>query len=299
MCSYNACRKTGIKFRYCAYCNVPVAKRNFRRRHQHGGEPDGESQSGDDTASRSSAEEEKSKTPSKTVKQVKSVEKPLDMSTSMISDKNKSGADSTAIKQESQISSPSNPEEQKNVEADESDEAGCRRSSFTSSSDESHNRMTNNRMTMSDRDSDSLQSPTALRTVAALPSAQQPPIALRTNNDDRTTRWAALLTKRPPSDDSNAMQAWLVEVLSVSDIAMPLKDEDKKGGENYKADPIGQETSNAKSKASLLTKKRPHLMATVEEVNVSRAKDGGFAEWKERKKCKGLPTKGYELAQKE
>lgn len=301
MCSYYACRNTGIKFRYCAYCNVPVAKRNFRKRHQHGEGPDSESQSGDDTASRSSADEEKSKTHSKAVKQVKKVEESLDKTASVIADENKGATDSTAVKQDDKVSSSSNPEEQKSHEADESDEAGgSRRSSFTSSSAESYNRMTNNRMTISDRDSHSLQPAIALRTIDADHAAQQPPIEIRTNSDDRATRWAALLTKRPQSDDSNAMQSWLVEVLSVSDLATPMMEEEKEFGENDKANTIGQETSTSKSKASLLTKKRPHSMATAEDDESSlRAEDTGFAEWKERKKYKGLPKKGYELTQKE
>ncbi len=36
VCSYYACRNGGVKFRYCAYCMAPVAKRNFSRRHDHG-----------------------------------------------------------------------------------------------------------------------------------------------------------------------------------------------------------------------------------------------------------------------
>jgi hypothetical protein len=36
--SYFACRNAGIKFRYCSHCKVPVAKRNFRKRHKHGGD---------------------------------------------------------------------------------------------------------------------------------------------------------------------------------------------------------------------------------------------------------------------
>lgn len=38
ICSYFACRNAGIKFRYCSFCKVPVAKRNFRKRHKHGGQ---------------------------------------------------------------------------------------------------------------------------------------------------------------------------------------------------------------------------------------------------------------------
>ena len=35
VCSFPACRKAGIKFCYCAFCQTPVAKRNFRKRHMH------------------------------------------------------------------------------------------------------------------------------------------------------------------------------------------------------------------------------------------------------------------------
>jgi len=37
LCSYFACRNAGIKFRYCVYCKLPVAKRNFAKRHRHSG----------------------------------------------------------------------------------------------------------------------------------------------------------------------------------------------------------------------------------------------------------------------
>jgi hypothetical protein len=49
--SYFACRNAGIKFRYCSHCKVPVAKRNFRKRHKHGGDDiRGGDDSGDEEA---------------------------------------------------------------------------------------------------------------------------------------------------------------------------------------------------------------------------------------------------------
>jgi len=36
ICSYEQCRNAGNKFRYCAECRIPVAKRNFHQRHGHG-----------------------------------------------------------------------------------------------------------------------------------------------------------------------------------------------------------------------------------------------------------------------
>jgi len=35
MCSFPSCRRAGVKFCYCAFCQTPVAKRNFRKRHMH------------------------------------------------------------------------------------------------------------------------------------------------------------------------------------------------------------------------------------------------------------------------
>ena len=35
MCSYPACRNAGVKFCFCTVCRIPVAKRNFRIRHNH------------------------------------------------------------------------------------------------------------------------------------------------------------------------------------------------------------------------------------------------------------------------
>ncbi|GAX19978.1 hypothetical protein FisN_1Lh547 [Fistulifera solaris] len=48
ICSYFACRNAGIKFRFCSHCKVPVAKRNFRKRHKHGGEIVAGEDSGDE-----------------------------------------------------------------------------------------------------------------------------------------------------------------------------------------------------------------------------------------------------------
>jgi hypothetical protein len=36
VCSYDACRTSGVKFRYCTSCRIPVAKRTFHQRHSHG-----------------------------------------------------------------------------------------------------------------------------------------------------------------------------------------------------------------------------------------------------------------------
>ena len=44
-CSYPACRAFGVKFCFCVYCNIPVAKRCFRKRHHHSEEEEGAAES--------------------------------------------------------------------------------------------------------------------------------------------------------------------------------------------------------------------------------------------------------------
>jgi hypothetical protein len=38
LCTFPACRASGVKFCFCSYCRVPVAKNKFRVRHHHFGE---------------------------------------------------------------------------------------------------------------------------------------------------------------------------------------------------------------------------------------------------------------------
>lgn len=38
LCSHVVCRKRGVRFLYCAYCDEPVAKGNFSTRHSHPGQ---------------------------------------------------------------------------------------------------------------------------------------------------------------------------------------------------------------------------------------------------------------------
>uniref|UniRef100_A0A7S1FW56 Uncharacterized protein n=1 Tax=Corethron hystrix TaxID=216773 RepID=A0A7S1FW56_9STRA len=37
-CSHPVCKRGGCKFRFCAFCKSPAARRNFRKRHEHAGD---------------------------------------------------------------------------------------------------------------------------------------------------------------------------------------------------------------------------------------------------------------------
>mmetsp|Transcript_28944 Transcript_28944/g.33309 ORF Transcript_28944/g.33309 Transcript_28944/m.33309 type:complete len:475 (+) Transcript_28944:125-1549(+) len=56
ICSFPVCRNSGVKFRFCTHCNIPVAKRNFRKTHLHNNtcvlvDSDDSHSSGDETES--------------------------------------------------------------------------------------------------------------------------------------------------------------------------------------------------------------------------------------------------------
>ncbi|KAL3910440.1 MAG: hypothetical protein SGARI_002124, partial [Bacillariaceae sp.] len=55
ICSYPECRNRGVKFLYCTFCKDPVAKRNFRNRHNHGMTTEGDSSETKSKASTSAA----------------------------------------------------------------------------------------------------------------------------------------------------------------------------------------------------------------------------------------------------
>jgi hypothetical protein len=50
LCTHDVCRKRGVRFLYCAYCDEPVAKGNFSTRHSHPGQERRGSQSKDDSS---------------------------------------------------------------------------------------------------------------------------------------------------------------------------------------------------------------------------------------------------------
>ena len=65
VCSFPACRDSGIKFCWCSYCRVPVARRNFRLRHHHADMK----QPPSDPKSKSSKKQKKSKERSSVTRQ--------------------------------------------------------------------------------------------------------------------------------------------------------------------------------------------------------------------------------------
>jgi hypothetical protein len=166
----------------------------------------------------------------------------------------------------------------------------------------------------------------AVPTYAANGYACMPVASFKDPNisEDRQKRWLSLLSQRPPTKEGDLMSSWLMEVLSVSDLEIPLrssadepammaaaaamtklpsgvakaptpkrsasKDElssnDESTGKKKKSEkPESQGTSYLKN--GILKKKRPLAFGKKEDKNTSEAfVSGSFAEWKERKRQK-------------
>lgn len=143
---------------------------------------------------------------------------------------------------------------------------------------------------------------------------------------ERERLWAALLAKRPPTKDGEAVSAWLMEVLSVSDLETPLKENGVGSGNAISALPnmVGgsvapgaaaqaaaaskewsgsngarksKEGDTPSTQGVLVKKKRPLALLSGEEKEPTKEDSpkndvGSFAQWKDRKKHKG-PKKGF------
>lgn len=134
---------------------------------------------------------------------------------------------------------------------------------------------------------------------------------------EREKLWAGLLGKRPPTTDGEAVSAWLMEVLSVSDLDTPLKENGSSGvlsavSSNKSPDAAAQAAAASKewsgnagakrgAQSILIKKKRPLPLlskdedASKEDASSNKNDVGSFAEWKDRKKHKG-PKKGYSVS---
>lgn len=287
ICSYFACRNAGIKFRYCTHCKVPVAKRNFRKRHKHGKSSSGNDGEDDDDIE---DEEEVPKPVKKHVEKETKKETPapfcqeipkkLDVPAPVVSAK--------------KVKAPKEPRVVNNVNNDNPQEN--------------------------------------VPTLPVVSHQARPKISA-----ERETLWAQLLAKRPPTKDGEAVSAWLMEVLSVSDLDTPLKENGQVSPNAavslpFKSGSTGSSGSGAVAQVAaasktwskgngdnkdpqspgsrvVIKKKRPLPILdkddeddegsdeppAKEDDNAAKKDVGSFAEWKDRKKHKSLPKKGFAM----
>ena len=131
---------------------------------------------------------------------------------------------------------------------------------------------------------------------------------------ERESKWNGLLGKRPPTKDGEAVSAWLMEVLSISDLDTPLGQTKAENGAHdvaavsSKANGVtsaDQQNSATKlyettTSSVLIKRKRPLPKISKKDSTdedspspLPKQDQSSFAEWKDRKKHKSLPKKGF------
>lgn len=206
ICSYFACRNAGVKFRYCSHCKVPVAKRNFRKRHKHG---DNLGKDGGDDDDQSGTEEDGCSDEGESNEVQSEDNVPSQVTTTGRSRKE-------AIP--SQVTTTTEERVSKKSRSEERSKKSHIPSQVTTSSSGKKDKMKKNSDGKAKGDSSGLDSNT---------------VCMRSGDDrskvieSRRKRWAHLLEKRPQTKDGEAMSSWLMQVLAVSDLWKPLNESEK------------------------------------------------------------------------
>eukprot|EP00542_Grammatophora_oceanica_P016605 CAMPEP_0194027862 /NCGR_PEP_ID=MMETSP0009_2-20130614/1901_1 /TAXON_ID=210454 /ORGANISM="Grammatophora oceanica, Strain CCMP 410" /LENGTH=605 /DNA_ID=CAMNT_0038667041 /DNA_START=88 /DNA_END=1905 /DNA_ORIENTATION=+ len=291
ICSYFACRNAGIKFRYCTHCKVPVAKRNFRKRHKHG------------------------------------------KATTAGDDDDDDGSDGPA-ETPSRRSSGTNGSKVAKAAVHVADAMDAHKKSSSRKPD-SYGKMPTEVATTNGKSREEPKSPMNNRNGSSDDGQNPPPFSSsdRKISSERQRFWNNLLAKRPPTKDGEAVSQWLMEVLSISDLDTPLGQQAGADGKNRDAVALlaqstrvqqqrqsstsssnseqengpGMSSSSSNgggSALSILKKKRPlpSMLGSLSKSEDDSKKDnansgGGYAEWKDRKKHKGLPKKSFATAE--
>jgi hypothetical protein len=213
MCSYEKCRNSGSKFRYCAECRIPVAKRNFHQRHGHGLVCVNTGDSSTSAGTTATATNNPSDSPTLDVDLKCAIDKTPKINQSKSSDPvGSSTGQETSVSTKKRKHQPS--VQQQRFESNNSLDPNSSTSPFSRNS----NNQTKQQRRMTTAGTTSSQ---AARAASGSDAGQEFPqfedIPL-----SRQLRWATLLGKRPDADDADGMSAWLLEVMTVSDLKHPL-----------------------------------------------------------------------------
>ena len=237
ICSYFACRNAGIKFRYCTHCKVPVAKRNFRKRHKHGKT----SPSNDDNDDQSNSGGEEDTNAANKIKKAKKDITPIPNGSTVKKDAGVVGPRQppASIPPYCQPATKGSTAEEI-LQARASDLPNAPQQNGTNQTGTVLSGSNSKTRTESAIASDEQEAAAALLSQhsggggggSAAPTATTSGGAgdgssgnaansARKITPDRERAWARLLAKRPPTKDGEAVSAWLMEVLSVSDLDSP------------------------------------------------------------------------------
>lgn len=305
VCSYFACRNGGVKFRYCAHCMAPVAKRNFCRRHDHGmSKVDGETNGEDDEVSLDQSE-------GSAPKDSEGVAKPCKES-------NKESSPEKALKKK---------EAKESAQASMNLLTSTATNKFLDSNKKKRKKTTDEIKTNEDGkdSSEDMEVEVPNESTSGIPLEGEGSRGLASISSKRRKLWTELLVRRPRTKDPRHLSAWLNEVLTVSEFEIPLDQielppapaTDSVGGS-------GESDVEKKEKKSEEPKTKKHKTSSDEESSSKpeneekkisdddkktesselsskksspkkEAEDGfagSFADWRDRKKEKAMSKKG-------
>ena len=189
-----ACRNAGVKFRYCSVCEAPVAKRNFGRRHTHGGQKVPRKYSpnngGTTTTTTSSDAADAAAAPTTTSRSKRSSEQ-----------FKQSERESRRPEKKARLKEGSGVSFKRDKDPGIPSSIGNRRSEDSPSSEETES-------TSGSGNDGEQQNEGGVAGLEGLASLFNP---------ERRDAWLTLLDQRPPSRDKRAMSVWVRKVLLVSD----------------------------------------------------------------------------------
>ncbi|CAB9508382.1 expressed unknown protein [Seminavis robusta] len=240
ICSYFTCRNAGVKFRYCSHCKVPVAKRNFRKRHKHG-DPSGKDTGDDDEVS--VTEEEGASVGGETESQAHPAAVPSQVMASRPSINSSSGASAAAAAENnhdhdeammmkeaaipSQVTTAEGGPDTEGI-GDSGDNNSKNR---TEEGSHIPSQVTTRGSTSSKKSKSSSKKSSSGKYSSK--SSDSRSVCLRSGHErvqvveSRRKRWARLLDKRPQTKDGEGMSLWLMQVLAVSDLWKPLNESEE------------------------------------------------------------------------
>lgn len=224
VCSYPACRDLGVKFRYCLFCRVPVAKRNFCLRHSHS----------DDVLQPAKAY--KKKVPATICVEIdaKSPEKPRKMLSRSDRDDLQAGKATSEAQMEPRKSTAKKRKSRHNRSSRDS-KVQVRSEGYvdeTMSIRRNRRDHQNRKKKRSRRDvseppqyADSkLDSNVVNESSSSKQQKKKTKRAIEEIDDRRLLMWSSLLGKRPVVDNDDDMSKWLMKVMAISDFNAPLHD---------------------------------------------------------------------------
>jgi hypothetical protein len=242
ICSYPECVAQGVKFCFCIYCGIPVAKRNFRQRHNHGQKKGRQNvhphelasnigtttntttTTNSDSANLKEEFDDQGPAQGTTHSSVQGVHQPFDRE--LYKQPEGETPASPSVKPTSRIKAPAEDD-------DEGEESFSTGSSSTSSMNQGRITFRNVHKAQYRDNATSGGSGRGEKRSNIIRTQQGGKVWTPANvSEERKERWASLLYDRPEERNEDDMSHWLLSVLQVSDPATSVPSMSSSNGAN-------------------------------------------------------------------